>query len=63
MIGALLSTVTAFLSFLPLWISDKRAFLPATSDLFRDGFSVFACDNVGGGGGGGGGGGTGIVLK
>lgn len=40
-------------------MSERRAFLPACSDLFKEGFSVLAKENVGGGGGAGGGG-TGI---
>lgn len=59
-IGALLSLVTVFFSFFPLLISERRAFLPACSVLFKVGFSVLASANVGGGGGAGGGG-TGIL--
>lgn len=59
-IGALLSLVTVFFSFFPLLMSERRAFLPACSDLFKAGFSVLATANVGGGGGAGGGG-TGIL--
>lgn len=58
--GALLSLVTVFFSFFPLLMSERRAFLPACSDLFKVGFSVLARANVGGGGGAGGGG-TGIL--
>lgn len=59
-IGALLSLVTVFFSFFPLLMSESRAFLPACSDLLKEGFSVLARANVGGGGGAGGGG-TGIL--
>lgn len=59
-IGALLSLVTVFFSFFPLLMSERRAFLPACSVLFKVGFSVLATANVGGGGGAGGGG-TGIL--
>lgn len=59
-IGALLSLVTVFFSFFPLLMSERRAFLPACSDLFKLGFSVLAKAKVGGGGGAGGGG-TGIL--
>lgn len=41
-------------------MSERRAFLPACSDLFKVGFSVLARAKVGGGGGAGGGG-TGIL--
>lgn len=41
-------------------MSERRAFLPACSVLFKVGFSVLASANVGGGGGAGGGG-TGIL--
>ncbi len=42
--GALRSLVTAFFSLAPLPISDSRAFLPCSSDFFKTGFSVFACE-------------------
>lgn len=41
-IGALLSLVTVFFSFFPLLMSERRAFLPACSVLFKVGFSVLA---------------------
>lgn len=44
--GALRSFVTVFFSFAPLPMSDSRAFLPCCSDLFKAGFSVFACEQL-----------------
>lgn len=56
-VGADLSFVTAFLSFIPLWMSLKRAFLPAETFGNCGGRPP---DIIGGGGGGGGGGGPAI---
>ena len=57
--GALLSFVTVFFNFMPLWMSPNRAPLSFCAFLFSLGFSVLAWEMAGGGGGPGGGGGGG----
>lgn len=56
-IGFDLSTVTVFFSFIPLWMSPKRASLPPAIGGGEDKFG-----NPAGGGGGGGGGGPAIFV-
>ena len=61
--GPLLSFVTVFFSFIPLWMSPSRAPRPFSSFLLSLGFSVLAIEKVGGGGAAGGGGGGGGIFE